>query len=97
LVLAFGIITSEVDHAVMVYRDVENMARFPIYIYTQPLQSFLMFVIPIGLIFTIPAQVLLGGLSWQFILLALALGISFFSLSIYSWSSAVKKYSSASS
>lgn len=96
-VLAFGIITSSVDHAVMVYRDVENMARFPIYIYAQPLQSFLMFVVPIGLIFTIPAQVLVRGLTWQFILLALALGISFFALSLYSWSSAVKKYSSASS
>ncbi len=97
LVLSFGIITSSVDHAVMVYRDVENMARFPIYIYAQPLQSFLMFVVPIGLIFTIPAQVLVGGLSWQFISFALILGISFFALSLYSWSNAVKRYSSASS
>lgn len=96
-VLAFGIITSSVDHAVMVYRDVENMARFPIYIYAQPLQSFLMFVVPIGLIFTIPAQVLVGGLTWQFILLAMILGVLFFSLALYSWNTAVKKYSSASS
>ncbi len=96
-VLAFGIITSSVDHAVMLYRDIENMARFPIYIYAQPLQAFLMFIIPIGIIFTVPAQVIVGGLSWQFIALAFALGLGFFALSIYYWNNAVKKYSSASS
>lgn len=96
-VLAFGIVTSEVDHAMMVYRDIENMGRFPINIYQQPLQGVLTFIIPIGIIFTVPALGLMGLLNWSMVIGSLVLGLFFFSLSIFSWSKAIKKYSSASS
>ena len=39
-VLGFGIITLEVDHMVMVYRDLSSMGRFPVDIYKQPLNAF---------------------------------------------------------
>lgn len=97
MVMSFGIVTSEVDHAVMIYRDIENMARFPINIYQQPLQGILTFLIPIGIIFTIPAQALMGILSWQMVAISFALGAFFFWLSFKTWGKAVKKYSSASS
>lgn len=97
LILSFGIVTSEVDHAVLIYRDLENMARFPINIYGQPLQGILTFIIPLGIIFTIPAQALMGLLSWQMVMVSFLLGAFFLWVSFKTWNNAVKKYSSASS
>lgn len=97
LVVGLGIITTEVDHLVMVYRDIESMGRFPVDIYKEPLRQFLTFVVPIGLMFTFPAKALLGLLSWQAIIFALVGGgISLF-LCLKFWDYAVKNYSSASS
>lgn len=97
MVVALGVITTEVDHLVMTYRDIETMGRFPVDIYKEPLRQILTFAIPIGLMFTVPAKALLGLLSWQSIILSLLFGIliTFFALKF--WDFAVKKYSSASS
>ncbi len=97
LVIAFGIVTTEVDHAIMVYRDIETMGRFPVDIYQEPLRQFLTFVIPVGIMFTFPVQALLSQLSWQMILLAFAVGLGSLYLSAKCWSLAIKQYSSASS
>lgn len=93
----FGVLTTEVDHLVMVYRDIETMGRFPVDIYREPLRQILTFVVPVGLMFTIPAKALLGLLSWQVTVAAFALGVISFWLSLRFWSYAVRKYASASS
>jgi ABC-2 type transport system permease protein len=63
LVLAVGILSSEVDHTIMIYRDVTRLAAFPMEIYSEPLRSVLTFVIPIGLMVSNPVKSLLGLLS----------------------------------
>lgn len=96
-VAGFGVITTEVDHAMMVYRDLETMGRFPVDIYKEPLRQILTFVVPIGLMFTVPARALLGLLSWQTVVISFGVGILSLYLSLKFWNFAIKYYSSASS
>jgi ABC-2 type transport system permease protein len=96
-VLGFGIITLEVDHAIMVYRDVTSMGRFPIDIYKQPLQGILTFVIPVGIMVTVPAQALGGLIGPTGIIMALVLGVVLILVSLKFWNYALTKYTSASS
>ncbi len=97
IVAGLGIITLEVDHMMMVYRDIETMGRFPVDIYKEPLRQILTFVIPIGIMFTIPAKALLGLLSWPAIFGSFLVGFVSIVLALKFWDFAVKQYSSASS
>ena len=96
-VMSVGIITFEIDHLIMIYRDIENMGRFPVDIYREPLKSVLTFFVPIGIMMTFPVKVFLGvsPLSMVFVSMAIA-GIMFY-LSLLFWKYALKRYTSASS
>lgn len=96
-VLALGIITTEIDHAVMIYRDITSMARFPVDIYREPLRAFITFIIPIGVMMTYPPKALFGLLSSPLIFLSLTIGITFMYLSLQLWYKALQQYTSASS
>ena len=97
LVCSIGILTTEVDHLIWIYRDLTGMARFPTDIYGKGVRSVLTFVIPVIVLITIPTKALLGLLSPGVIIISFLIGIlaSCFSLKFWFW--AVKKYSSASS
>lgn len=97
LVAALGVITTEVDHAIMVYRDISSMARFPVDIYTNFIRALLTFVIPIAVAFTFPAKALLSLLSPIWIIFSLCFSLFIFWLSIKFWRYALTQYSSASS
>ncbi len=97
IVLALGVVTTEIDHAVMIYRDVTSMGRFSIDIYKHPIRNIITFIIPVGVMMTFPVKALFGLLSLQYLLISFGIGASFFILSIYFWRFALKKYSSASS
>lgn len=97
LVASIGVLTTEVDHVIWIYRDLSQMARFPMDIYIEGVRLFLTFVIPIGLIFTVPAKALLGVLSTQWMLLTVAFTVGFYLAIIKFWQYALKKYQSASS
>lgn len=96
-VLSFGIITLEIDHTIMIYRDLTSMGRLPIDIYKEPLKGILTFLIPVGVMVTIPAKALMGLINPLGIFSALLFGISLLMLSFKFWKFALKKYSSASS
>lgn len=96
-VAALGILTTEVDHTIMIYRDLSSMARFPIDIYTLPIRTLLTFIIPIGIAFTIPAKAFMGLVSVQTILFSILISSIFYILSLRFWNYALTKYSSASS
>ncbi len=96
-VLATGIITLSVDQLIIIFRDFSSMGRFPIDIYKEPLKSFLMFVVPVGIMFTVPAKALFGLVSPIGVILTLLFGVVFFVLSNKYWNFALKKYTSASS
>lgn len=97
LVLALAIVTTEVDHAIMIYRDLTMMGRVPIDIYRQPIRGILTFVIPVGLMMTFPAKALMGLLSPWTIVVSFVLGSLFFVLCLRIWRYALSQYSSASS
>ena len=52
IVLSLGIITLEIDHTIMIYRDLTSLGRFPIDIYKEPLRSALLYILPIGVMMT---------------------------------------------
>ncbi|GIK84050.1 MAG: ABC transporter permease [Patescibacteria group bacterium] len=97
LVLVTGILTTEVDGVIWIYRDLSYMGRFPISIYMEPLRFALFFLVPIGIMITIPTEVFLGlqpsySLFWVFFV---GIGSLFFSLKAWNW--ALKKYTSTGS
>ncbi len=97
LVLALAVVTTEIDHAIMIYRDITSMARLPVDIYREPLRSLITFVVPVGVMMTFPAKALFGLLSPGFTAIALMVGILFFFVSVRVWRCALTKYASASS
>lgn len=97
IVVAFGIIFLEVDNLIMLYRDVESMARFPIDIYNRTIQFTLTYIIPIAALATIPSKVLLGKSSLYALPGFALLSVINLFLAIKLWNFALTKYSSASS
>lgn len=97
LVLALGILATEVDHAIMIFRDVVSMGRIPTDLYHEPLRSVVTFVLPVGIMMTFPAKALMGLLSPWMILFSFVLGLLFIVLCLKVWHYALSQYSSASS
>ncbi|MBI4999814.1 ABC-2 family transporter protein [Candidatus Gottesmanbacteria bacterium] len=96
-VLALGVLTTEIDNTIMLYRDVTRMGTVPIDIYKEPLRGFLTFVIPVGIMMTFPPKALMGLLSWWGIAISFIIGGFLFYLSLKFWQYALRRYSSASS
>lgn len=97
LVLSLAVVTTEIDHAILLYRDVTNMGRFPVDIYREPLRGILTFAVPVGVMMTFPAKALIGILSLGLIIYSLIFSVAFFYISIMIWKFSLKHYSSASS
>jgi ABC-2 type transport system permease protein len=96
-VLAMGIITLEIDHTIMIYRDLTSFGRFPVDIYKQPLQGILTYLVPVGVMITFPAKALMGLAGPVGIISAFLVGIIAMFAALRFWSYALTKYSSASS
>lgn len=97
IVLSLGIIAVRADNVLMLYRDLTNMARFPIDIYRSPIKELLTFILPIAVMFLFPARAFFAPLNWLTFLISLLIGpISLF-LTLALWRFSLKKYSSASS
>ena len=97
LVVSVGILTMEIDHLVLVYRDIANMAQFPTDIYQRGVRYFLTFGVPVVVLVTVPAKAWLGLLSWPWVSFSLAIGVLFLWGSLRFWHFALRHYSSASS
>lgn len=94
LALSMGIMTTTVDQALMILRDIIETGRFPIEIYSEPIRWIITFVIPVGVMMTFPSKGLFGLLSLQGVLFSFFLGISFITLNLYLWRYALKRYQS---
>lgn len=97
LVLGIGILTTEVDNTILLYRDLTQMGRVPVDIYREPVRSIITFVIPVGIMMTFPAKALMGLLSAQFIAISLGVSLGLFYLALRFWDYSLKHYQSASS
>lgn len=96
-VLALAIITLEIDHTIMIYRDLVNLGRLPVDVYKQPLRGVLTYLIPVGVMITLPAKSLMGLLTPLGFIISLILGAVSFVLALRFWNVAIKQYTSASS
>lgn len=96
-VLSLGILTTETDNTLWLYRDLTQMGRVPVDIYQEPLRGFITFVIPVGIMMTFPAKVLMGLLAPQGVFLSFFLGGLLFYLAFSFWQFSLKRYTSASS
>jgi ABC-2 type transport system permease protein len=96
-VLAFGIITLEIDHTIMIYRDITNLGRFPIEIYKEPLKGILTYIIPVGIMISLPVKAIIGMVTFKGVLLSFAIGFFVIFISLKFWNFALTKYTSASS
>lgn len=96
-VLALGVLTTEVDNAVWIFREMTQLGRIPVEIYREPVSFVLTFVLPVAIMISFPAKVLMGALSFQWVLFAFVFsGIALF-LSYQLWRYALRQYASASS
>src|SRR3990167_2382381 len=84
-VLSLGIITLEIDHTIMIYRDLVNMGRFPVDIYREPLRGILTYLIPVGLMVTVPAKALMGLASARGVILSFGVVAAAVFLSLKFW------------
>ena len=96
-VLSLGIITMEIDHTIMIYRDLTNLGRFPIDIYKEPLKGILTYLIPVGIMVSLPAKAILGLVSFKGFIFSFIFGAFLLLISLRFWHFALKRYTSASS
>lgn len=97
VVLSLAILTTEVDHAIMIYRDITRMVSLPIDIYKEPFRSILLYVIPVGIMMTVPVKALFGILSFNTFILTIIISLIFIIFSLSLWKLALKKYQSVGS
>lgn len=95
LILSLGVITTEVNNAVMLYRDMNTMARFPVTMYQEPLRTILLFAVPVGIMNTIPAQVLLGTSPSIYLVGSMGVGLLFLFSSVKIWNWSITRYTGA--
>lgn len=95
--MGLGVTTTSIDHLIAIYRDFTSMLRIPVDLYTEPFRMFLTFIIPLGIMITFPAKVLLGLLSPQLIVISLLLSFFYLYLAVSFWNHSLKQYASASS
>ena len=95
--LSLGIIILEIDHIIMIYRDMTNLGRLPVDIYREPFRSILTYLIPVGVMITLPAKALMGLASPAGVFFSFALGLGAIFVSLKFWRFALKNYTSASS
>jgi ABC-2 type transport system permease protein len=97
VVAAMTIITLEVDQAMTIYRDLTSMARLPVDIYKEPVKGLLTFILPVGIMMTIPAKGLLGLVHPMGVISVVIFGVALLIISLKFWQFALKRYTSASS
>ena len=93
-VLALGIMTTNVDHMILIYRDLTALGRFPIDIYRSPLREIFTYILPVAVIMTFPGKALFGLLNPFFIVWSFLVSLLLCFLSLRLWNFALKKYQS---
>ncbi|MBI4096913.1 MAG: ABC-2 family transporter protein [Candidatus Levybacteria bacterium] len=96
-VLGLGIITTEVDNAIWIFREITALGKVPVSVYREPVSWILTFILPVAAMITFPAQALMGILSWQGVVISFLFSSILLHLSLRTWHFALKQYASASS
>jgi len=96
-VLGLGVLITEVDNAIWIFRELTALGRIPIAVYREPLSWVLTFIVPVGIMITFPVHAALGILSFQAIIVAFLISGILLLGSLYFWRYSLKQYASASS
>lgn len=80
-----------------IINDLFQLARYPVGLYPGWLRLILTWIIPVGLMTTIPAQALSGTLSWRWLLISLGFTLVVLIGASWLFHQGLKKYTSASS
>lgn len=94
---ATTIFTMDSETFIWLYRSSLFAALFPPEVFPSPVQQLFTFVMPIVVIVAYPAKAVLGLVSFQNVIVGLAVAFVFFFGSLLLWRIALKHYSSASS
>ena len=97
IVLSIAIFTTDVEGVIWLYRDLARLGQFPVTAYLELMRFSLFFIIPIGMMITIPAQLLLNLQPSYSVWVSVLIGGSFLGFSLWLWNIALKNYTSASS
>jgi ABC-2 type transport system permease protein len=89
--------TMESDNVIWLYREAMTLGRFPPEIFSPFIQALFTFVFPIIVIVAFPTKILLGTLSWYWMLYAGLYTVLFIVFSLWLWQNSLKHYASASS
>lgn len=96
IILSISILTTDVDGLIWLYRDVSRLGQFPVSIYWEPLRLALFFLVPIGMMVTIPAEVLLQLPPTQSLGVVGLTSAGFVLASLWLWRQSLRQYTSAS-
>lgn len=91
------IFTKEGENFIWLYRESISTGRFPPEIFSPIMQLIFTFIMPTIIIVSFPAKAMLGILSLQNGILAIAYALGFFILSLLIWKLSLRHYASASS
>ncbi|PJI06521.1 MULTISPECIES: ABC transporter permease [Clostridium] len=80
-----------------IFDSLMELGRYPVNIYPIVFKNILTWIIPVGIITTMPVEALLGKIYSADILLELIFSITIYVVSVYFFKQSIKKYSSASS
>jgi ABC-2 type transport system permease protein len=74
-----------------------EIGRFPTAALPEPLRVIMTFIIPIAFVTTVPAEVIIGRITPQFVFYGWVFAVGAFIACVWFWNFAVRRYSSASS
>jgi len=97
IILSVGIRYLEVDNTIMLYRDLERLAALPVTMYGKWGSGILTYLLPFGLMATIPANLIFGLFNAQGLILFAVLAYLELKLALWYWRRSLLMYSSASS
>jgi ABC-2 type transport system permease protein len=93
--MALAVLLVGADDLDTVSFSLVELSRFPVQAYRQPLQTLLV-VVPVALLTTVPAQALLGRLSWWWLLASPGAALVAVALAGLAWRRSLRHYSGAS-
>ena len=85
-----------VENILVIFRSMYRAGRWPVGIYPQWLQVILTFVVPVAFAVTVPAEALVGRLTWASLLQALLIALAMLGGSRLFWRYGIRHYSGAS-
>ena len=85
------------DYVMNLYRDLLNLGKLPVDVYGEPVRSALVYLIPVGLMVSVPARAMMGLVSFGGVVGSLVVGSLLIFLSLRFWRHSLRFYGSASS